>query len=291
MAKFSDLSTPAGLKELDAFLLPKSYITGHQASKDDLAVFNAISNAPNAKEYPNAARWFSHITALLNASFPGKAAGVTIAGGAAAAGGAKGGKKGGDKKKAEPKKKEAAKELAPGEFTDKQKAAAVKEGGKKGIEVGGAADMGGLDFFCSVMEKSFGSMDLLKSAMEAMNQEADPNAEEMRGGSGHIGKLILCSDNDNLQLLTYVPKEKLEKVTATVWMTEVLKMLGVKSVATGTDTLSQATVPKDSENNKFPVKMRDEAIAFGIQFLKANDCWNVPDTDSDDENFAGEFEW
>ena len=28
----------------------------------------------------------------------------------------------------------------------------VKEGGKKGVEIEGASDMGGLDFFCTTME-------------------------------------------------------------------------------------------------------------------------------------------
>ena len=28
----------------------------------------------------------------------------------------------------------------------------IKEGGKKGVEIEGASDMGGLDFFCTTME-------------------------------------------------------------------------------------------------------------------------------------------
>lgn len=58
----------------------------YQASRDDLAVFAALSSAPDAKTYPAAARWFSHIKALLGASFPGAGKGVSVAGGAGAAG-------------------------------------------------------------------------------------------------------------------------------------------------------------------------------------------------------------
>mmetsp|Transcript_6944 Transcript_6944/g.25057 ORF Transcript_6944/g.25057 Transcript_6944/m.25057 type:complete len:240 (-) Transcript_6944:1466-2185(-) len=86
MATFSDLSTSKGLKELDAFLLTKSYISGYQASRDDLAVFGAMAKAPSAKEYPHAARWYAHIQALLGESFPGEGKGVGLSGASAAAG-------------------------------------------------------------------------------------------------------------------------------------------------------------------------------------------------------------
>ena len=60
----------------------------YQASRDDLAVFAALSSAPCAKSYPAAARWFSHIKALLGASFPGAGKGVSVAGAAGGAGAA-----------------------------------------------------------------------------------------------------------------------------------------------------------------------------------------------------------
>lgn len=78
MACFKDLSTPEGLTELNDYLLTRSYISGYQASRDDLAVFSAMGSAPTS--YPHAARWYKHIKALLGASFPGAGAGVTIAG-------------------------------------------------------------------------------------------------------------------------------------------------------------------------------------------------------------------
>jgi hypothetical protein len=39
----------------------------HQASRDDLVVYSALSQAPDASSYPHAARWYSHIKALLGA--------------------------------------------------------------------------------------------------------------------------------------------------------------------------------------------------------------------------------
>ena len=44
----------------------------------------------------------------------------------------------------------AAKEAA--KAVEKQLKAVIKEGGKKGVEIEGASDMGGLDFFCTTIE-------------------------------------------------------------------------------------------------------------------------------------------
>lgn len=49
----------------------------------------------------------------------------------------------------------------------KKMKAAVKEGGKKGVELAGCADMGGLEFFTTQIEKADGDLTLLKMAMEA----------------------------------------------------------------------------------------------------------------------------
>jgi hypothetical protein len=49
----------------------------------------------------------------------------------------------------------------------KRMKAAVKEGGKKGVELAGCADMGGLEFFTTQIEKAEGDLVLLKAAMDA----------------------------------------------------------------------------------------------------------------------------
>ncbi|KAF5460051.1 hypothetical protein F2P56_019949, partial [Juglans regia] len=79
---FYDVNSPSGLKKLDDYLLTRSYITGYQASKDDLTVYGAIFKAPSA-EYVNLSRWFNHIDALLRISgVSGKGCGVTVEGSA-----------------------------------------------------------------------------------------------------------------------------------------------------------------------------------------------------------------
>ncbi|KAH6615445.1 hypothetical protein B0J18DRAFT_412827 [Chaetomium sp. MPI-SDFR-AT-0129] len=58
---FTDLLTDAGLTVLNNWLLTRSYIAGYSASQADAVTFKALSAAPDAAKYPNAARWYKHI--------------------------------------------------------------------------------------------------------------------------------------------------------------------------------------------------------------------------------------
>merc|ERR1711939_962183 len=85
----------------------------------------------------------------------------------------------------------------------------VKEGGKRGVEIEGAADMGGLKFFCTSVEEPEGDIVLLKESLKAMNAEAIPGEEERKGCSGHIGKTIFSCGTEQLAVIAYVPEAKL----------------------------------------------------------------------------------
>lgn len=77
---FHNLNSDAGLKKLDEYLLSHSYITGYQASKDDITVYSYLAKPPPA-DYANASRWYKHIDALLRISgVSGEGAGVTVEG-------------------------------------------------------------------------------------------------------------------------------------------------------------------------------------------------------------------
>merc|ERR1719506_2332849 len=84
----------------------------------------------------------------------------------------------------------------------------IKEGGKRGVEIEGAADMGGLQFFCTNVELPEGDTELLEESMKAMNAKSDPTEEERKGGSGHIGKMIFSAGSAQLAILAYVPDAK-----------------------------------------------------------------------------------
>lgn len=73
---FTD-SSPAGLKKLNEHLLSRSYVEGYAPSSADTAAFDAIKGAPNAKDLPHVARWYSHIKSFgdLRKQFPGATGG------------------------------------------------------------------------------------------------------------------------------------------------------------------------------------------------------------------------
>lgn len=58
---FTDLTTASGLSVLNDFVSDKSYIEGVAPSQADVAVFEAMSGAPEASKYAHAARWYAHI--------------------------------------------------------------------------------------------------------------------------------------------------------------------------------------------------------------------------------------
>nr|GMC72189.1 elongation factor 1-delta 1-like [Ipomoea batatas] len=77
---FYNLSSDAGVKKLDEYLLTRSYISGCQASKDDITVYSSLPKPPSS-EYVNASRWFKHIDALLRISgVSGEGCGVIVEG-------------------------------------------------------------------------------------------------------------------------------------------------------------------------------------------------------------------
>merc|ERR1712070_365565 len=121
----------------------------------------------------------------------------------------KGGKKKDKEKKDPAPKKEAAPKAAapasPEEERKKKMKKVIKEGGKRGVEIEGAADMGGLQFFSTSVDEPEGDLEMLVESMKAMNAEPTPGEEERKGCSGHIGKMIFSAGVDQLALVAYVP--------------------------------------------------------------------------------------
>lgn len=94
---FTNLDQPAGLAQLDAYLLTRSYIekydasrarvhasapastdggrcASHVPSQADVAVYQAVGAQPDAAKYSNAARWYRHIVSYASehATLPGE---------------------------------------------------------------------------------------------------------------------------------------------------------------------------------------------------------------------------
>lgn len=187
--------------------------------------------------------------------------------------------------------------MAPSE---KQIKAAVKEGGKKGQDLAGMSDMGGVKFFSVAVESALGDWTLMEKILEGMNKEVDPNADDRKGGAGHIGKCLLFADEKILLILCHVPtalandldpKEWFGTLTSSVKATQVGEP---SSIAEGpaAGVVFKAELKADADKQCFPLKERDIAISRSYEFLVSKQLVR-PDESDDDENYAeaANIEW
>merc|ERR1712003_329136 len=123
----------------------------------------------------------------------------------------------------------------------------IKEGGKRGVEIEGAADMGGLQFFCTSVDESQGDIEFLEECVKAMNAKSDPTEEERKGGSGHIGKMVFSAGDARLAMVAYVPEDKQGELVCEEWLAKVLSMQpGGKMVSAG-KLYSVGEIPTDGD--------------------------------------------
>jgi len=181
----------------------------------------------------------------------------------------------------------------------------IKEGGKKGVEIEGAADMGGLQFFITSVLEPEADLDMLVEAMRAMNATSDPTEEERKGGSGKVGKTIFCCTDEAITMVAYVPAEHQEKCNAKEWLintvTETLRggndRVGdakamaeklVQSCEGKESSFAKVKIEKSMDLALFPLKMKDACINHGYAYLKARGLFPDGDDDDDDEMVFGD---
>jgi len=170
----------------------------------------------------------------------------------------------------------------PEEIRQKLREKVIKEGGKRGVEIEGASDMGGLQFFCTSVDLPDGDVDLLSDSIDAMSAECDPAEEERKGGAGKVGKMVFSSGVERLAIVCDVPADKHEQITATEWMEHVVMELKGRLIS-GEAGKALAEVVTDKENGRFPLKMKDEGITIAINYLKSKGLFpDKADSDSDD---------
>jgi len=215
--------------------------------------------------------------------------------------------------KPEPKKKEAAPKKEKGDKGDKgekeeapktkeeleadrkkQMKTAIKEGGKRGVEIEGAADMGGLQFFCTSVDAPQGDIEMLEKCLEAMNAKSDPTEEERKGGSGAIGKMIFSAGAEQLAVAAYVPDAPLKDLqgnaatlVAEDWLKTVLANFGGYVISTS-KTVCIGAVKADGDKNIFPLKIREPMILEANNFLRKKNLFPEDNDDSDDEMVFGD---
>jgi len=177
--------------------------------------------------------------------------------------------------------------MAAAQFTDKQIKAADKEGGKKGQDLAGMGDLGGIKFFCVTMEQCEGEFPLLEAAMEAMNRPVDEAAEDRKGGSGHLGKALRSSNDKQVAFLCYVPTDLQATVDREEWVNRMIKDIDGKITKT-TDTLVYAVAEGSADKGLYPLKMREAALGQGFALIKEKGL--VMDDSDDDVDYSAQAE-
>lgn len=186
------------------------------------------------------------------------------------------------------------------EAAEKLKKKVIKEGGKKGVEIEGASEMGGLEFFCTTIESPDGDCDLLLLAMDAMNAQPEEGDEERKGCSGHVGKMIFSAGANQLAIVSYVPAAQEEKIDVVAWTDSVLAITEGKIATPAAPALKDdmhphggkvvvAYVTADPDKDKFPIKIKDVAMKAAFDFLRAKGAFPEDNgDDSDDEPCYGD---
>jgi len=190
--------------------------------------------------------------------------------------------------KKEKEQAEKAKDEKPAEDPAKKLKKVIKEGGKRGVEIEGAADMGGLQFFCTSVDEPEGSTDLLMESVKAMNAKSDPAEEERKGGSGHIGKMVFSAGVEHLAIVAYVPEEKQGELVCEEWISKVLGLhSGGKTVTVAKD-YCVGIIPTDADKGVFPLKIREGLILEANNFLRGKGLFPEDNGDSDDDMVFGD---
>eukprot|EP00659_Diplonema_papillatum_P004466 gene4466-6923_t len=183
------------------------------------------------------------------------------------------------------------------DHSEKKIKAVVKEGGKKGQDLTGMAEMGSLFQQANLTEPE-GKMDLLEMALEAMNKEVDPEGEERKGGAAGVAKILLSGNDDMFCAIVHVPEqftvaEKNERqyaVSAEEWAKAAFTTLpgdgqGAEYL-TSSPTLVKIVYKKDAEKGRYPGKAKDNVSGASFAFLRSKSL--VLDDDSDDEMIFGD---
>ena len=129
-------------------------------------------------------------------------------------------------------------------------------------------------------------MTLLRAAMDAMNQECAPDAEERRGGAGHVGKMLVSSEEKTaVALVCYVPEDKQAKLTAKEWIEYVADQIKAEVIEASAG-YAYALMKYDTAAGRFPLKEKDTAISHSTLLLRTKGF--MPDDDDSSEMIFGE---
>ena len=136
------------------------------------------------------------------------------------------------------------------------------------------------------------------ACITAAAQDPDPEAEDRKGCSGHVGKMIYSAGVSQLALVAYVPdpehNKSASKIDVQVWMDHVLSTVGGGKVLTKKTKANSpkggyvvvACIPADADKGKFPLKDKDASMAAAFDYLRKHDAFPEDNDDSDEMVFG-----
>ena len=140
-----------------------------------------------------------------------------------------------------------------------------------------------------------GDVGLLEASMTAMNAEPDPDAEDRKGCSGRVGKMIFSAGVQQLAMVAYVPAGSAEKVLLADWLHHVCaavqgEVASPPAAAESPDggLVASAVVKANADAGKFPLKDKDTAMAAAFAFLRSKGAFPEDNDDSDDDMIFGD---
>lgn len=186
----------------------------------------------------------------------------------------------------------------PLKMASKAEKAAFKEGGKKGQDLAGMSDMGGVKFFSIAIDSAGGDWKLMDLVLEGMNKKVDETADDRKGGASEIGKCLMFADDKAVLIVCHVPDVLKDMINMDEWFGKIVGSIEgeagekVPYEGEGGGFVMRSTVGKNEAKNLFPLKMRDTAIGASFEYLVSKELVR-PDDDDDDENYAemADIEW
>jgi len=195
-------------------------------------------------------------------------------------------------KSAEDRKKQKEEAAAPKEAEPvdpvKKLKKVIKEGGKRGVEIEGAADMGGLQFFCTSVDEPDGDIEMALECVKAMNAEPEPDAEERKGCSKHVGKMVFSAGVDQLACVAYVPEAKQGELSGKEWLQAVVSIHPGGKVLTDAKDFCTGCIPANADKGIFPLKIKESLILESNNFLRNKGLFPEDKGDDSDEMVFGD---
>jgi hypothetical protein len=152
--------------------------------------------------------------------------------------------------------------------------ASTKEGAKLGMDLTGASEMGGTEFFVTTLHNADGDYNALMAAKNALIEECTT-----------VGVLLVSAGVKQLVACAIVPEDKAGIIPANEWLATSLKGIGATVSEGASATYAEAVVvPKEGE---YAIKMKDSVQAGGVDVLRTKG--KLPaDSDSEDDIVFGD---